>query len=147
MSADHTLFWLEFLEVLQGRQDGRKEAAAIRKQDPMSSPALRICRLFLWHRYQYEAEGLPNKFVFDVNDKGQIQQRSPGTDYQLQNTFWLAMPNDNANTVTLVHFRWSSIHFVWALCMYIYIYVYNMSYCVCLWSLSVKFSNNGTNGT
>ena len=50
------------LQVLDGRADRRSEAAKIRKLNPNLKPAIQICKIFLWHRYQYDAEGLPDHF-------------------------------------------------------------------------------------
>ena len=42
----------------------------MRSKNPANSPMLRVCKLFLWHRYQYDAEGMPDKFRFETSSSG-----------------------------------------------------------------------------
>ncbi len=57
----------QYAQVLDGRPDGRvgMQAGKLRKLNSCQ-PASQICRLFLWHRYQYDAEGLPDRFAFET---------------------------------------------------------------------------------
>ena len=52
-----------------GRPDGRSFGAKVRRLNPTLQPVAEVVRLFLWHRYQYDAEGLPDRFTFETLPK------------------------------------------------------------------------------
>jgi hypothetical protein len=52
---------------MDGRPDGREFGVKVRRLTAASTPVSSICRTFLWHRYQYDAEGLPDRFSFETS--------------------------------------------------------------------------------
>lgn len=56
------------MQVIDGRPDGRQFGAKVRKLSVKTTPVASIVRLFLWQRYQYDAEGLPDRFSFETGD-------------------------------------------------------------------------------
>lgn len=64
-------------EVLNGCPDGREHAGKVRKLNPHVGLVSRAVRLFLWHRYQYDGEGLPDRFSFETDGTATFAKGQP----------------------------------------------------------------------
>ena len=52
-----------------GIPDGRRRGNRVPNSHPMFQPGQEICRRFLWQLYHYNAEGLPDRFEYDLKDR------------------------------------------------------------------------------
>ena len=55
--------------IKDGMPDRRRRGNRVPNSHPMFQPAQDICRRFLWQLYHYSAEGLPDRFEFDLKDR------------------------------------------------------------------------------
>lgn len=63
--TNHLVFYMNLTQVLQRRADGRLQGNRARNNHPMYKPQLSVCLRFLWLKYQFDAEGMPDKWQFE----------------------------------------------------------------------------------
>ena len=55
--------------IVDERPDRRSRGLRVANNLPMSQPQLQQCLAFLWEKYQFDGEGLPNRFDFAAKDQ------------------------------------------------------------------------------
>ena len=58
--------------VLEGQEDGRKKGMRL-PNDSLTSGPMSVCLRFLWRKYHFDAEGLPDKFSIERHDMTSVR--------------------------------------------------------------------------